>query len=214
MTQSNSCRESEKNCSFHIIGNHYMPNNIPISNIYGTQLLPAYITGGTPEPCSNDEELETIFFEGEDEDEVYYLLEQKEDSAKPEASNEEFKESHIEYHTEGILRFSDKEGTVIEYGDYPVKIQIFESGVVMLSSENSLVSQLVFEKGKRTSVSAKSSGFFSLILASLGNDPHINVITHDIKNKLTKDGGSLSIDFTVEIGCLGSERTSFTLFAG
>ena len=132
-----------RSCSFHIIGNHFMPNNIPISNIYGTQLLPAYITESkAPTQELSDEGLETIFFEAED-DEVYYLLEQQNKPNQEPVQEEEFKNTTQKEH----FVFRVKTERLLNTGIIRLKFRYLKTALLCFQAKTVLFPSSFLKKG-------------------------------------------------------------------
>lgn len=199
---------NKRDFAIKISGNHYFACDYVFSNVYGNSvfdeeeqngILPVDITGGDDESVLLDTLPETHI------DSLASL---------PECTKE------VEYMTEGSVHEVNENDIFIRYGsdDAPMCIHIRDDGSVTLSGDEYDVAEIVFEKGKRNFIAIPASLFENqntLLenMEDLQSPLNLCITTDEIKNNMTKDGGSLTVSYSIEVNGIVAEVTDFTLTA-
>ncbi len=197
---------NKRDFAIKISGSHYFACDYVFSNVYGDSVF----TEDEPSAIHSD------FMTPEDNEEMLLdtLPETHLDglATLPECNKE------VEYMTEGSVHEEDENGIFIRYGsdESPMCIHIRDDGVVTLSGDEYDSSEIVFEKGKRNFIALPANLFDDGISSKsddLQSPLHLCVSTDDIRNNMTKDGGSLTVSYSIEVNGIVAEVTDFTLTA-
>ena len=199
---------NKRDFAIKISGNHYFACDYVFSNVYGNSvfdeeeqngILPVDITGGDDESVLLDTLPETHI------DSLASL---------PECTKE------VEYMTEGSVHEVNENDIFIRYGsdDAPMCIHIRDDGSVTLSGDEYDVAEIVFEKGKRNFIAIPATLFENQNtlpenMEDLQSPLNLCITTVEIKNNMTKDGGSLTVSYSIEVNGIVAEVTDFTLTA-
>lgn len=199
---------NKRDFAIKISGNHYFACDYVFSNVYGNSvfdeeeqngILPVDITGGDDESVLLDTLPETHI------DSLASL---------PECTKE------VEYMTEGSVHEVNENDIFIRYGsdDAPMCIHIRDDGSVTLSGDEYDVAEIVFEKGKRNFIAIPATLFENQNtlpenMEDLQSPLNLCITTDEIKNNMTKDGGSLTVSYSIEVNGIVAEVTDFTLTA-
>ena len=199
---------NKRDFAIKISGNHYFACDYVFSNVYGNSvfdeeeqngILPVDITGGDDESVLLDTLPETHI------DSLASL---------PECTKE------VEYMTEGSVHEVNENDIFIRYGsdDAPMCIHIRDDGSVTLSGDEDDVAEIVFEKGKRNFIAIPATLFENQNtlpenMEDLQSPLNLCITTDEIKNNMTKDGGSLTVSYSIEVNGIVAEVTDFTLTA-
>lgn len=191
-----------------ISGNHYFACDYVFSNVYGNSVFDEEeYTGALPADITNADE-ESVLIDTLPETHIDSLV------SMPECTKE------VEYMTEGSVLEVTENDIFIRYGsdDAPMCIHIRKDGSVTLSGDEADVAEIVFEKGKRNFIAVPASLFDNQTpmpeeMADLQSPLNLCVTTDDIENNMTKDGGSLTVSYSIEVNGIVAEVTDFTLTA-
>ena len=122
--------------------------------------------------------------------------------------------------TEGSVHEVNENDIFIRYGsdDAPMCIHIRDDGSVTLSGDEYDVAEIVFEKGKRNFIAIPATLFENQNtlpenMEDLQSPLNLCITTDEIKNNMTKDGGSLTVSYSIEVNGIVAEVTDFTLTA-
>ena len=197
---------NKRDFAIKISGNHYFACDYVFSNVYGDSVLTEDEPSAIPGDFMTPEDNEEMLLDTLPETHLDGL------ATLPECSKE------VEYMTEGSVHQEDKNGIFIRYGsdESPMCIHIRDDGVVTLSGDEYDAAEIVFEKGKRNFIALPANLFDDGICSKtddLQSPLHLCVSTDDIKSNMTKDGGSLTVSYSIEVNGIVAEVTDFTLTA-
>lgn len=199
---------NKRDFAIKISGNHYFACDYVFSNIYGDSVFMDEETAPSADYFPSIKESESLLLDTLPETHIDTI------SSMPECTKE------IEYMTEGSVISDEKNDIFIRYGgdDSPMCLHIRNDGAVSLSGEEFDSAEIIFEKGKRNYISLPLSLFNDTpkdqsIPEDLQSPLNICVSTEDIKNNMTKNGGSLSVSYSIEVNGIVAEVTDFTLTA-
>lgn len=199
---------NKRDFAIKISGNHYFACDYVFSNVYGNSvfdeeeqnnILPVDITNGDDD---------SVLLETLPETHIDNL------TSLPECTKE------VEYMTEGSVHEVTENDIFIRYGsdDAPMCIHIRDDGSVTLSGDEYDVAEIVFEKGKRNFIAIPATLFENQKpvpedMEDLQSPLNLCISTDEIKNNMTKDGGSLTVSYSIEVNGIVAEVTDFTLTA-
>ena len=195
--------KNNRDFSIKINGNHFFAGNYIYTNIYGNYVFENLVLDENVTGANLKDSDETLQQEYKNNDNL--------DLQAPDCT------TSLEYTTEGSV-IVENDDIYIRYGndDSPMCIHILEDGRVTLSEQEYDAADFIFEKGKQNFISLPAYTF-------LGADKtqeddfqsafQLCVDTDTIKHNMGKDGGTLTVSYTILVNGLEAEKSEFTLTA-
>lgn len=204
----------ETEASISISGKHYFGCDYIFSNIYGSSVFTEEENEALPPMNENDSiaknpesgllSEEALSDLAPDENGMLDL------STLPECRRE------IEYSTLGTLKSDGDGGVFIRYeGDFtPICIHV-EDAKISLNGQEDDFKELVFETGKRNYIALPETLFSDEKAVQNENQSPIMLClsAECVENKLSEQGGSLHVSYSIEVNGICAEVTDFTLTA-
>ena len=201
--------------SISISGKHYFGCDYIFSNIYGSSVFSeeekiGFTTAEDLEKVAKDPESGDFSSESLDEFIEENSGNELDLSTMPESRKE------IEYSTIGTLQSDGNGGVLIRYsGDFtPICIHA-QSSKISLNGQDDDFSELIFEKGKRNYIALPESLFMDSNEEENENQSPIMLClsAECVDNNITEGGGSLHVNYSIEVNGICAEVTDFTLTA-
>lgn len=202
---------TQKNAVITINGKHFFGCDYIFSNIYGSSVfteenkdykenrLSDYRIAVDPE--KGDFSPETF------EEFIKYDSNPFDLSSMPESTNK------IEYSINGTYEFDGQSATIRYEGDFsPICIHVNDD-TMHLSGQEDNFSELIFQSGKRNYVVLPESLFTEIIMEENENQSPLTLCidTKQMENNLSEHGGSLSINYSIEVNGIIAEVTQINL---
>ncbi len=195
-----------------IAGKHYFACDYVFSNVYGESV---FFDDSDEQPASPS----LVFSPAENNTEENLRMTLPETpldtlSSLPACTRE------INFASSGTVLPVSGDGTYIRYGSdqSPMCIHIRPDGSISVTGDEEDLAEIVFEDGKTNHIALQASLFSEEYandpaLSDIGSPFHLSVSTSEIRNRMTENGGTLTIRYSIDVNGMLAEVSDITLTA-